>query len=118
LVNAGISELKNYQFSYNSYEEVLNDLSTEILLNEAESSINNYERIIASRLLFERKEGLINLLRKKYPAAAKFINETNHIENDYVFQLDPCKFFDIPSRYLDEIVAFLIEKKSQLLEVC
>ena len=44
-------------------------------------------------------------LRKKEPAAYKFINETNHIENDYVFQLDPLKFYSVPDYYLQKLNA-------------
>lgn len=57
--------------------------------------------------MFERYEGLLVKLRKKYPAACKFVNETNHIENDYIFQLNPFKFFEIPDIYLNELKDFV-----------
>lgn len=31
----------------------------------------------------------------------------NHIENDYIFQLNPFKFFEIPEIYLNELKDFL-----------
>lgn len=69
-----------------------------------------YSKIIAIRLLFERYNGLLGGLRKKYPAACKFVNETNHIENDYIFQLNPFKFFEIPEIYLIGLRDFLSEQ--------
>ena len=63
----------------------------------------DYVKVIAFRLKFERDEVLFAKLRKKYPASYKFMNETNHIENDYVFQLDPLKFYSIPEFYLNEL---------------
>ena len=56
-----------------------------------------------ARLKFERNEELFTQLRKVCPSAAKHMNETNHIENDYIFQLDPTKFYKIPEVYLDRI---------------
>ena len=67
------------------------------------------------RLLFERVEGTLSLLRKKYPAACKFVNETNHVENDYIYQLDPRKYFGIPNYYLQQIENFIQENKETIL---
>ena len=52
-----------------------------------------------------RHETIFKELRKKEPATYKFINETNHIENDYVFQLDPLKFYSIPGFYFQKLSA-------------
>ena len=65
----------------------------------------SYIKVIAFRLLFERHETIFKELRKKEPATYKFINETNHIENDYVFQLDPLKFYSIPGFYFQKLSA-------------
>ena len=32
----------------------------------------------------------------------KFVNETFHIENDYLFQLNPCEYDAIPQYIIDE----------------
>ncbi len=45
-------------------------------------------------------EEIFKDLRKNEPGTYKFINETNHIENDYVFQLNPLEFYTIPELYL------------------
>lgn len=98
------------------YDQLRHELSTANLYRLAQSP-ETYVKIIASRFLFERINGLLGALKKAYPAAAKFMNETNHIENDYVFQLNPCKYFEIPKRYLDEITHFLDAHKTELLRV-
>lgn len=90
-----------------TYEDVINELTKEKLMQLVDEE-DTYSKIIAIRLLFERYEGLLKKLRKKYPAACKFVNETNHIENDYIFQLDPFKFFEIPDIYLNELKDFLL----------
>ena len=86
-----------------------------VTLVDAISSHDLYHRIISIRLLFERVDGALSLLRKEFPAACKFVNETNHIENDYIFQLDPRKYFSIPSLYLEQIANFINKHKSTIL---
>ena len=54
------------------------------------------------------------MLRREHPEACKFLNETNHIENDYVFQLDPEKFYSIPKIYVQEISYFINAHKEEL----
>lgn len=89
-----------------TYEVAISELTKEKLMQLVNGD-DIYSKIIAIRLLFERYEGLLVKLRKKYPAACKFVNETNHIENDYIFQLNPFKFFEIPDIYLNELKDFV-----------
>lgn len=77
------------------------------MYNSLNESSNIYYKILAIRLIFERKNTLLQQLKKEYPAACKFLNETNHIENDYIFQLNPEKYFSIPKVYIDEIHDFI-----------
>lgn len=111
---SGCTEMK--QFLGNTYDEIINELSAAKLIELVEYS-DTYEKVIAMRLLFERIEGLLLKLRKKYPDACKFLNETNHVENDYIFQLNPLKFFSIPQFYLQELEKFVIDEKKQILEL-
>lgn len=85
-----------------TYDEILDEL-TDDKLQELIENADDYEKVIAIRLKFERNHELFSKLRKQSPAAYKFINETNHIENDYVFQLDPLKFYSLPAIYLNEL---------------
>ena len=93
-----------------SYSDVLSELAINKLI-EIINSTDTYGKIISIRLLFERCDGLLSKLRKKYPAACKYINETNHIENDYIFQLDPFKYFSIPQFYIEQLEEFISSEK-------
>lgn len=114
VVNKGMTEISEYIPS-KSYDELLDELGTEKLIENLKFD-DQYHRIISSRLLFERIDGALNLLRRKYPEACKFINETNHIENDYIFQLDPRQYFSIPTYYLNQIEEFIRIDLKALLE--
>ena len=109
----GINELMSLINGYDSYEKYMEELGTDYLLSELRNT-NMYFRILAIRLLFERGEGFMLKLRREHPEACKFLNETNHIENDYVFQLNPEKFFSIPEVYVQEISEFLNTYKDEL----
>lgn len=106
--NSGMEFVREYIPDY-SYEELLAEMSDD-KLETLMASANYYYKTIAVRLLLERKEGLMHQIKKEFPAACKFINESNHIENDYVFQLDPRKFNSVPQNYITEIESFVSAK--------
>lgn len=114
-IQKGISQLRKFIDEYDSYEGMLEELSTDYLFEELAKD-NPYYKILAIRLLFERCSGLMNGLRREHPEACKFLNETNHIENDYLFQLNPEKFFSIPEIYVQEIREYL-EKHKEKIEI-
>ncbi|MBN1054907.1 hypothetical protein DVW05_06025 [Clostridium botulinum] len=112
IFKTGCLEMARY-INASSYDEVLSELKVNKLFEIIESSYT-YDKIIGLRLLFERSPALFSKLRKKYPAACKYINETNHIENDYIFQLNPFKYFSIPKSYMDELEEFVGSERNEL----
>ena len=114
VVNEGMRFIKSY-INDMEYDQLLNETSDKKLLELVKNS-DKYTQTIAIRFLFEkdRSDGnLLSQLKKEYPNACKFVNETNHIENDYIFQLNPMKFFEIPEHYLKQLKEFCNEKLSQ-----
>lgn len=103
----GSNEIKNKLGTF-TYDDLLLMVSDEQLKHEIGNG-NDYSKVIAFRLLFERHEDAFKRLRIKEPATYKYINETNHIENDYVFQLDPMKFYSIPTYYLQKLTEAINE---------
>lgn len=94
-----------------NYNDLFDKTSDDELLQLVKNG-NIYTQIIAIRFLFEKDRGsgaLISQLRRDLPNACKFVNETNHIENDYIFQLDPMEFFEIPSSYLEQLKRFCMD---------
>ena len=106
LIDQGMQEIGKYMPGY-TYEKMIDELKSSNLVKEVSENSNVYYRILAIRLLFEREKTLLQQLKKEYPGACKFLNETNHIENDYVFQLNPEKYFAIPEVYVNEIREFI-----------
>ncbi|QDJ13675.1 hypothetical protein CEP45_07370 [Mergibacter septicus] len=114
VVNEGMRFINSY-INDMEYGQLLNETSDKKLLELVKNS-DKYTQTIAIRFLFEkdRSDGsLLSQLKKEYPNACKFVNETNHIENDYIFQLNPMRFFEIPEHYLNQLKEFCNEKLSQ-----
>ena len=112
-IKKGINALNKYFNGYDTYGKFLREVDTQNLLIELEND-NLYYRILAIRILFQRGKRLMTILKREHPEICKFLNETNHIENDYVFQLDPEKFFSIPEIYVQEIHDFINAHKEAL----
>jgi hypothetical protein len=79
-------------FSYENIIKVVLDSNKMVELYE--KSKNNYEKLQIYRIIFNKNHD--NEVIKK------FINETFHMENDYILQLNPCKYECIPYYIIDE----------------
>ena len=102
----------NKYLSDMDYDKLLDETSDANLLKLV-GKAGKYTQTIAIRFLFEKDRSsgsLLSQLKKEYPNACKFVNETNHIENDYIFQLNPMSFFEIPEYYLNQLKKFCNEK--------
>ncbi len=57
---------------------------------------NNYEKLHIYRIIFDKKNDI------EFSVIKKFINEAFHIENDYIYQLNPRKYQMVPQFVIDE----------------
>lgn len=108
----GFSKIKSFlNIPYSDYETFADTLSTSKLKEEykkiSETGGSKYNKVIIARFLFERDDDMLRKLRREYPGLCKYINESNHIENDYIYQLDPRKYFDLPSDYEQQLNKFI-----------
>lgn len=91
-VEISISEDYNLSLNYSEqYNRVIDFNTMKSLYNSCNC---NYEKLQIFRIIFDGLD--LNDVVKK------FINETYHIENDYIFQLDPNEYNTIP-QYIIEI---------------
>ena len=91
--SSGCAEIKN-QLGTFVYDNILNRVSdNNTLMSLYSESANGYEKLQVFRLL---------ALDVKNSVIQKFINETYHIENEFICQLDPAKFDTIPEYVINE----------------
>lgn len=68
--------------------------SRETLVDLYNQSASNYEKLQLYRILYNENN--------ENPVVKKFVNETFHVENDFLFQLNPRDFDTIPQFIIDE----------------
>mgnify|MGYP006910671097 CR=1 FL=1 len=95
---ATIKNTKIADFEYNGLLSELND--AEIMMTKYNATDVGYEKIQLFRLIKGKHEDDI---------ISKFINESYHIENEYVMQLDPRRFDSIPEYVVKECDRLLAE---------
>ena len=78
-------------FDYNTEYQKTQDMK--LLKTLYENSGSNYEKLQIYRIMFN--ENSSNSVIKK------FVNEAFHIENDYLFQLNPCEYDTVPQYIID-----------------
>lgn len=87
-----IQESINESFQYNTcYHNISNNNE---LIRLYKKATNNYEKLQIYRVL--------NNENHENRTIKKFINETFHIENDYIYQLNPCQYQTIPYYIIKE----------------
>lgn len=80
-------------FDYFEYLKKITDL--EFMLDLYKKSNSNYEKLQIYRIINDWKD-------HENVVIMKFINETFHIENDYLFQLNPREYELIPNYVIEE----------------
>jgi ABC-type multidrug transport system ATPase subunit len=105
----GIEEIgeKIDAFDYNEARKKIND--DEVIIALYRESSSNYEKLHLFRVLFGE-----NIRATESKIIAKFINEAFHIENDYIYQLNPCEYQLVPQYVIDECDSQIAHIKTTL----
>ena len=93
-IRSATEGINSYIDSFNYQNSITNVLDNSYLIELYSRTDNNYEKLQIYRVLFnENHENRV---------IRKFINETFHIENDYIYQLNPCEYQTIPHYIIQE----------------
>lgn len=103
-LSTGISDIQRFISELPSdYLSLVTLFSNDEKIKELYLQSNNgYEKLQLIRILLNIEEVENSVIRK-------FINETYHIENEFIFQLDPTRFDLIPEYVVDECDKILEE---------
>ena len=96
------AEILSYipEFNYSIIILLIND--DEKMKELYRASTNNYEKLHLYRIIFDDKKDEIAA-----STIQKFINQSFHIENDYIYQLNPAKYQTVPQFVIDECDALV-----------
>ncbi len=91
--------IKKYIIDFD-YDMLLETYRPEVLLHDYDdSSKNEYEKLLILRFYVERDEAARKRLKGYNDVLRKYVDETFHIENDYLYSLDIRKFNVVPEEY-------------------
>ena len=95
-IDSGNSEIQELidDFDYSKVLDIIND-DKEMKRIYSETK-NSYEKLHIYRIIFDNKDKTDSSVIKK------FIDEAFHIENDYIYQLNPRKYQMVPQFVIDE----------------
>jgi hypothetical protein len=101
-IEVAMIELFTYipDFNYASVIELITN--DEAMKDLYKASSNNYEKLHLYRIIFDDKDDAIEA-----STIQKFINQAFHIENDYIYQLNPAKYQTVPQYVIDECDEFI-----------
>lgn len=92
-IQKGTDEIREFIPDFDYQTEYQRMENQNLLVSLYDSTEANYEKLQIYRLIFIERP--INLV------VQKFVNETYHVENDYIFQLDPRIYDTVPQYIID-----------------
>lgn len=96
-IQEAVTEIQQHvqDFEYSSFLQLMIDTSAMVELYK--SCSNNYEKLHIYRIISEENDCAVHA-----DVVLKFINQAFHIENDYIYQLNPAKYQTVPQFVIDE----------------
>lgn len=93
-ITEGLHTIRSYIPDFDYCAQYTRTQDRALLINLYRSSRSNYEKLQIYRELYNEKND--------NPIVKKFVNETFHVENDFLLQLNPSEYDTIPQYIIDE----------------
>lgn len=93
-IAAATAEIGQYITGFDYNQQYLRTQNTQTLIDAYHNSGSNYEKLQIYRILYNENH--------ENPVVKKFVNETFHVENDFLFQLNPSEYETIPQYIIEE----------------
>jgi len=105
-INDGIAYIKNFISNFD-YASVLEQCSAQNLLNRYVNETSAYMKMLILRAYTEQDDTARDRLRSANDVLRKYVDETYHIENDYIYSLDVRRFNIVPENYITDADRFV-----------
>ncbi len=93
-INEAETEIRMHVSDFDYSDAIQLILDNAAMIELYQSCENNYEKLHIYRIISEDADHADVIL--------KFINQAFHIENDYIYQLNPAKYQTVPQYVIDE----------------
>ena len=111
----GVVFIKEFIHDFD-YASILAECTPLNLIKRYFTEQSAYIKMLILRAYIERDEEARERLRKTNDVLRKYVDETNHIENDYLYSLDVRKFNIVPDYFINEANTF-VENENVMLNL-
>jgi ABC-type dipeptide/oligopeptide/nickel transport system ATPase subunit len=104
-----VAEIQQHipDFDYSGFMQLI--LNNSEMIDLYNSCGNNYEKLHIYRIISEGNAGADHA-----DVVLKFINQVFHIENDYIYQLNPAKYQTVPQYVIEECNQYIAKLKEKI----
>lgn len=110
----GYTYIKQYIPDFD-YDSVLEQCKPENLMERYTNEASSYIKMLILRTYTEQDGEARDRLRQTNDVLRKYVDETYHIENDYLYSLDVRRFNIVPEHYMTYAERFVANEKSRFV---
>ena len=96
------------------YAAELDQCSARNILSRYGNEKSAYIKMLILRAYTEQNNEARDRLRKKNDVLRKYVDETYHIENDYIYSLDVRRFNIVPENYIEDANLFVADELREM----
>lgn len=111
-VTNGIKYIKNFISDFD-YAAVLAQCTPQCLMERYATEPSAYIRMLILRAYTEQDSEARERLRKYNDVLRKYVDETYHIENDYLYSLDVRRFNIVPENYIIDAEQYVADERAR-----
>jgi len=111
-ITEGIAFIKSFipDFDYN---HILSQFTPQCLMDRYSNEQSAYIKMLILRAYTEQNGEARERLRQTNDVLRKYVDETYHIENDYLYSLDVRRFNIVPDHYITDAERFVANEKAR-----
>jgi energy-coupling factor transporter ATP-binding protein EcfA2 len=111
-VAKGVEYIKDFILNFD-YTTVLAQCAPQCLLERYATETSAYIRMLILRAYTEQDDEARERLRRYNDVLRKYVDETYHIENDYLFSLDVRRFNIVPDNYITDAERYVNNERAR-----
>jgi ABC-type lipoprotein export system ATPase subunit len=112
-ISNGVDYIKDFISDF-EYAAVLSQCTPEKLIERYSTETSAYIKMLILRAYIEQDKATRERLRKINDVLRKYIDETYHIENDYLYSLDVRRFNIVPDNYIADADKFVNDERGKI----
>jgi len=111
----GVEYIKGFIPDFD-YATVFAQCTPQLLMERYEAETSAYIKMLILRAYTEQDSEARDRLRKYNDVLRKYVDETYHIENDYLYSLDVRHFNIVPDNYIEDAERYVADERLRFLK--